>query len=131
MEFQVVAFTADLKTVVLDSVVLTVVEATFVESTAVDEGTANTEAQSAGAGTIVAGSVPQVGFGLLVFGGGTNEQLVEASGCPPLIARFWASSGGEFVVFIPGSKIAVVNAVWNTLFKDGIPENTPLIGRRN
>ena len=128
LAFQVVAFTEDLKSLAVDMVVLTVVEATVV-----DEGPANTEGdgatQAAGARTIVAGSVPQVGFGLLVFGGGTNEQLIEASGCPPATARFWASSGGTFIPYIPGSKIAVVNAAWNTLFEGGIPENTPLIGR--
>jgi hypothetical protein len=81
-------------------------------------------------GTIVSGSIPQTGgFGIIVFGGGTNEQLVTASGCPEETAVFWATSNGAFVTFVPGSDVSVVNDAWNALFPSGIPATTGLIGR--
>lgn len=82
-------------------------------------------------GTIVSGSVPPTGgFGLFVFGGGTNAQLVAASGCPPSTAAFWATNpSGDFVAYVPASTVAVVNAAWNAMFPSGIPANTPLIGK--
>jgi hypothetical protein len=81
-------------------------------------------------GTIISGSIPQTGgFGIIVFGGGTNDELVMASGCPEETAVFWATSNGEFVTFVPGSDVDVVNDAWNDLFPSGIPANTGLIGR--
>ncbi|MGE0228941.1 MAG: IPT/TIG domain-containing protein [Dehalococcoidia bacterium] len=81
--------------------------------------------------TIINGSIPRDGgFGLFVFGGGSNEDLVEASGCPKATATFWATnSSGQFVTFIPGAAVQAVNGAWNQLFPQGIPYNTPLIGR--
>lgn len=85
---------------------------------------------SAQTGTIISGSIPPTGgFGIIVFGGGSNEQLVTASGCPVETAVFWATSEGEFVPFVPASEVAAVNKAWNELFPLGIPENTGLIGR--
>jgi hypothetical protein len=80
---------------------------------------------------IVSGGVPPGGgFGLLVFAGGSTADLVTASGCPVATAAFWVSDGaGGFVVYVPGTAIAVVNADWNAKFAMGIPANTPLIGR--
>jgi hypothetical protein len=81
-------------------------------------------------GTIISGSIPQTGgFGIIVFGGGSNDQLVSASGCPEETAVFWATSNGEFVTFVPGSDVDIVNDAWNDLFPSGIPANTGLIGR--
>jgi hypothetical protein len=87
-------------------------------------------ADETGEGEILSGSIPASGFGLIVFGGGTNEQLVEASGCPEATATFYATnSSGGFVTYIPGSGVAVVNAAWNTMFEEGIPALTPLAGK--
>ena len=69
------------------------------------------------------------GFGLFVFGGGTAEQLVAASGCPTVSSAFWATVNGTFVTFIPGTAITSVNAAFNDAFPNGIPAGTPLIGR--
>jgi hypothetical protein len=81
-------------------------------------------------GTIISGSIPPTGgFGIIVFGGGTNDQLVAASGCPEETAVFWATSEGVFVPFIPGTDIGAVNEDWNALFPEGIPANTGLVGR--
>jgi hypothetical protein len=81
-------------------------------------------------GTIVSGQVPRTGgYGLFVFGGGSSEELVSASGCPRETAVFWATSEGEFVGFIPGSAVSAVNAQWETLFADGIPAYTGIVGR--
>lgn len=83
-----------------------------------------------GEGEIVSGDIPPTGFGLFVFGGGTNAQLVTASGCPQTTVTFYATnSSGGFVVYIPGSGVAAVNAAWNALFSNDIPELQPLIGK--
>ncbi len=83
-----------------------------------------------GEGEIISGDIPATGFGLFVFGGGTNAQLVTASGCPQTTVTFYATnSSGGFVVYIPGSGVAAVNAAWNALFSDGIPELQALIGK--
>ncbi|MBX7111770.1 MAG: IPT/TIG domain-containing protein [Dehalococcoidia bacterium] len=81
--------------------------------------------------TILHGSIPKDGgYGLFVFGGGTNNDLVAASGCPKATATFWATNAtGQFVTFIPGTAVQAVNDAWNRLFPDGIPYNTALIGR--
>jgi hypothetical protein len=85
---------------------------------------------SAQAGTITYGSIPAGGgFGLIVFGGGTLEELVTASGCPAATATFWATSGGQFIAYIPGTSVAAVNEAFIGLFPEGIPANTPLVGR--
>jgi hypothetical protein len=87
---------------------------------------AGAEAQT---GTITSGNVPQTGgYGIIVFGGGSSEQLVGASGCPRETAVFWATSGGEFIPFIPATTVSSVNSEWDALFPDGIPANTGIIG---
>lgn len=82
-------------------------------------------------GTIISGSIPVAGgFGLFVFGGGTSQQLLTASGCPQATATFYATNAqGGFVTYIPGSGVQAVNAAWNTLFANGIPPTTALIGK--
>ena len=78
---------------------------------------------------IVTGEVPDHGFGLVVFSGGSGTDLVVASGCPLKTARFWATVGGKFVVYISGAKVAAANAAWLAAFPNGLPANTPLLGR--
>jgi len=80
---------------------------------------------------ILSGSIPRAGgFGLFVFGGGSNEELVKASGCPRETVTFWATNpSGRFVTFIPGAGVQAVNDGWNQLFPTGIPFQTALIGR--
>jgi hypothetical protein len=82
-------------------------------------------------GKIISGSVPtDGGFGLIVYGGGTYEQLVTASGCPMVRVVFWATRDGSFVVYVPGSAVAAPNAGFQAAFPGGtIPANTGLIGR--
>ena len=92
---------------------------------------AEARAERATTGAIIAGDVPrQGGLGLFVFGGGTFEQLLSASGCPPDSATFWATDeSGVFVPFVPGSAVTLVNADWRSRFPDGIPPGTALLGR--
>jgi hypothetical protein len=79
---------------------------------------------------ILSGGVPDEGFGLFVFGGGTNYDLVEAVDCAADTLTFWATNeDGDFVTYIPGAIVEAANAAWNALFPDGIPPNTALIGR--
>jgi len=81
---------------------------------------------------ITSGQVPESGFGLIVFSGGSNAELVAAAladGCAQQVTlRFYATtSQGKFVVFIPVSTVAAVNAAWNALFPGGIPAGRPLL----
>lgn len=83
-------------------------------------------------GVLVSGRVPSDGgFGLIVFGGGTFQQLIAASTCSSAQVTFWASNpSGDFDVFVPGTSIAVVNAAWNARFPSNLlPPNTPLLAR--
>ena len=93
------------------------------------DGESPAPAPSGGSGEIVGGSVPSSGFGLIVFGGGSSQELIAAAGCPVSAARFWATSGGGFLVYIPGTQVAAVNAAWESRFASGIPELTPLLAR--
>lgn len=80
---------------------------------------------------LIGGSIPKAGgFGLFVFGGGSNEDLLKASGCPKETATFWATNAsGQFVTYIPGAGVQAVNNAWNQLFPNAIPYRTALIGR--
>jgi hypothetical protein len=94
-------------------------------ATATATGTA-----TASTGTIISGSVPSFGFGLIVWGGGTRAQLVAAAKCTAPTLAFWATAGGEFVTYVPGTQIAAVNAGFDTLYgPTNIPPNTPLVSR--
>jgi hypothetical protein len=92
--------------------------------------TGSTGGSTSGSGTISSGSVPAAGgFGLVVFGGGTTDQLVAASGCPAATSAFYATVNGDFVTYVPGTSIAAVNAAFMAAFPAGIPAGTPLIGK--
>lgn len=82
-------------------------------------------------GTITSGEIPRDGgFGLIVFGGGSFEQLVVASGCPGGQVAFWTTSNGRFVPFIPRAEVQAANADFAAIYPGNtIPPNTPLIGR--
>ena len=100
-------------------------------TSSVGAGPAAAAPAAAGSGRLVgSGTVPQTGgSGLIVFGGGTTDQLVTASGCAKATSSFYATVGGEFVTFVPGTTIAAVNAAFTTLYAAGIPANTALIGK--
>jgi hypothetical protein len=82
-------------------------------------------------GKIVAGSIPADGsFGLIVYGGGTYEQLITASKCPRERVVFWVTREGRFLVFVPGSTVAAPNEAFQAAFpRNTIPANTGMIGR--
>lgn len=81
-------------------------------------------------GSTSTGPMPAHGFGLFVFAGGPPAAMVAASGCAPATAAFWVADGrGDFVVWVPGSTIGAVNARWLSLFPNGLPANTPVLGR--
>ena len=70
------------------------------------------------------------GGGLFVFSGGTNAQLVTASGCNAATSVFWTTdSTGAWVGYIPSAPVTVVNAAWNRLFPTSIPAGTPIVAR--
>lgn len=79
-------------------------------------------------GRLVSGSLPLAGgFGLIVFGGGSYDELLAASGCPGGSARFWFTAGGEFLILVPTTAVGAVNAPFDAVFGGTIPANTPLI----
>lgn len=84
-----------------------------------------------GSGRIVGGSIPaDGGFGLVVFTGGTYDQLVAASGCPAPRLSFWVTQGGAFLVYVPTTSVGAVNAPFEGAFPNRtIPPDTPFIGR--
>lgn len=93
---------------------------------------AQTPTPSAGpTGTIMSGSVPpDGGFGLVVFGGGSYQQLVTASRCDVAQVAFWVTRDGQFLIFVPGSAVGAVNAPFMAaLPNDFIPYGTLLLGR--
>jgi len=100
-------------------------------SLALPHGAAAQSTPPSQTGTIVSGSVPpDGGFGLIVYGGGTYSQLVTASGCPAARVVFWVTQGGSFLVYVPTTAVAAVNAGFQAAFpNDSIPSNTPMIGR--
>ncbi len=80
--------------------------------------------------TLLGGKLPASGFGLGVFSGGSNADLVTASGCPTANAVYFVTNAsGDFVSYVPGAAVAVVNAQWNAMFATSIPANTPIIGK--
>ena len=82
---------------------------------------------AAGSGVITSGGIPNQGFGLFVFSGGTTDQLIAAAACASQEARFFVLVGGQWLTLIPVAP-AAVNAQWNQNFAQGIPENTPMLG---
>lgn len=83
-----------------------------------------------GTGTIISGAIPQGGgFGLIVYGGGTLQQLVTATGCPVATMALWATVSGTFVTYVPGTTVSVVNAEFLATYPGNIPANTPFVGK--
>ena len=83
-------------------------------------------------GRIISGSLPADGsFGLIVFGGGSFDQLVAATGCPAPQVTFWVTVSGAFLVDVPAtSGVGAVNAPFEGAFPNRtIPLYTPFIGR--
>lgn len=77
--------------------------------------------------SIVGGQVFPGGISLVVYSGGSTDELVEAIACPFSELGIWASSSdGRLVSFALG-RPAFVNAGWNALFPAGLPELTPLL----
>jgi hypothetical protein len=73
---------------------------------------------------------PEGGSELVIFAGGGNLDLVVASGCPPSTASFWTTDdAGNFVIYLPGTDVSVVNSAWDAKFAGDIPAGTPLLGK--
>ena len=80
-----------------------------------------------GAGRITGGALVSSGMASVVFGGGTSDELVVASGCGRTELRFWATAPkGDLVLYAPAAPEAA-NARWEELFPFGIPADTPLV----
>ncbi|GMU40052.1 MAG: hypothetical protein AMXMBFR23_09180 [Chloroflexota bacterium] len=79
-------------------------------------------------GRILAGSVAPAGISLVVFGGGSTDELHASAGCPSGNVTYWATVDGGFVGYIPGAP-AAVNARWLQAFPTEIPAHQPLLVR--
>ena len=85
-------------------------------------------------GMIVGGRIPayDADGGMVVFGGGTIEQLVAATGCPSSLLALWTTVNGAFVVYIPSTSNMAVNATFMAQYANNqISGNTPFMGRCN
>ncbi len=80
-------------------------------------------------GRITSGIVQADGLSLVMFGGGTNAELVAGAACGTTSATFWVTVAGRFVGYIPAAEVPSVNAEWNAQFAAGIPANTAMIVR--
>lgn len=69
---------------------------------------------------ILAGSKPPAGggWGTFLFCGGTNEQLLKATGCanPATVVIFHNKLSGGWVGWVVGSQVAAANAEWLAMF---------------
>lgn len=67
---------------------------------------------------------------MFVYGGGTIDQLIEATGCPVSSMAVWTTEDGEFVVYVPAAQIGAVNAAFLALFpNEMIPASTAFVGK--
>lgn len=80
-------------------------------------------------GRIVSGIVQTDGLSLVMFGGGTNAELVAGAGCGTTSATFWVTINGRFIGYIPAALVPQVNAEWDATFPGGIPANTAMLVR--
>lgn len=81
-------------------------------------------------GGISSGSIPAVGFGIIVFSGGTVTELVAAANCAQQTLAFWATIEGQFIGYVPNTTIGAVNAQFLNVFPGGVlPTNMPLVAR--
>ncbi|RLT27975.1 MAG: hypothetical protein DWI48_01855 [Chloroflexi bacterium] len=61
---------------------------------------------------------PPGGFGLVVYCGGQLDYL-RIGACPQQLGadRYWVSDGrGNFVIWVPNSTVAAVNAEWDAMY---------------
>lgn len=80
-------------------------------------------------GRIVSGVVQSQGISLVMFGGGTNAELVTGAACGSTSATFWVTVAGRFVGYIPAAQVPQVNAEWDATFPTSIPASTPMLIR--
>jgi hypothetical protein len=77
-------------------------------------------------GQIVSGAVHPSGVSLIVFGGGTPEELVAAATCEGVLSIWASGAEGGFIRYAPSAP-AFVNAQWLQRYPAGIPELTPVL----
>ncbi len=81
---------------------------------------------------LISGSIPKSGgFGIVaVLQQAKIGDVVTATGCPAASMSLFATVGGSFVTYVPGTTIAAVNAAFLAQFPDGaVPTGTALIGK--
>jgi len=69
--------------------------------------------------------IPETGFGLVRFTGGSMADLVDALNCAQS-ARFWFAHQGKLIALIAGGP-EFVNREWFNQFKGDLPKDTLLL----
>lgn len=91
-----------------------------------------TATPGANTSSLISGSIPKSGgFGIVaVLQQAKIGDVVSATGCPSSSMSLFATVGGSFVTYVPGTTIAAVNAAFLAQFPDGaVPTGTALIGK--
>ncbi|MFA7296341.1 MAG: hypothetical protein WC211_04025 [Dehalococcoidia bacterium] len=97
-------------------------------------GTTSTGGTPTAPGTsgLLSGSVPRNGgYGIIaVNAAATVQQVAEVTGCPIGTMALYATSGGTFLAYVPGTTIGAVNAAFLAAFPNGsVPSGTALLGK--
>lgn len=77
-------------------------------------------------GVVVSGEVHVGGVSLVVFGGGSSEEMMQALTCPGVVSVWASGSDGGFIRYAHDAP-SFVNAQWHQRFPDGLPAPTPLL----
>jgi hypothetical protein len=97
-------------------------------------GATSTGATPTAPGTsgLLSGSVPRNGgYGIIAVNStATVQQVAEATGCPIGTMALYATAGGTFLAYVPGTTIGAVNAAFLAAFPNGsVPSGTALLGK--
>lgn len=81
---------------------------------------------------LISGSVPRNGgYGIIAVNTtAAAQQVAEATGCPIGTMALYATVGGSFLAYVPGTTIGAVNAAFLGAFPNGnVPAGTALLGK--
>ena len=94
--------------------------------------TGSTTPTAPGTSGLLSGSVPRNGgYGIIAVNAtATVQQVAEATGCPIGTMALYATTGGTFLAYVPGTTIGAVNAAFLAAFPNGsVPSGTALLGK--
>ena len=104
----------------------------YAMSVAGSGSTTGTTSPGSASAVSLSGSIPKTGgYGIIAVNSpGTIQQVAEATGCPTSTMALFATVGGSFLAYVPGTSIAAVNAGFLAAFPNGnMPVGTALMGK--